>query len=381
LAWLFVLAAAEGTARAADIGSEGSLTAVEIHGFASQGFILTKDVSYLSAKTTEGSFRFSEVGINLTKSIGDRLRIGAQLFAQNLGPTGNYNAKMDWFYLDYRLFDWLGLRAGRAKIPFGLYNEINDIDSARNPILLPQSVYPIQNRNYLLAQTGGELYGYLKVGAAGALDYRAYAGTIYFDTTSTAGSPYQILRLDTPFVVGGRLLWETPIDGMRLGGSIQTLRLDTDLVIKNQIVNVEIPALLVVGSAEYAAHDLLVATEYSRWYVKADSSNGAVFPGTSLVASERAYAMINYRVTRWLQPGAYYALYFTDVDHRDGRDHYQHDVATTLRFDVTANWLVKLEGHYMHGTANLDPTLNGNRPLGALPANWSAFLAKTTAYF
>ena len=125
-----------------------------------------------------------------------------QLFAQDLGPTGNYNAKMDWFYLDYRWQDWLGFRAGRVKIPFGLYNEINDIDSARVPVLLPQSVYPSENRNYLLAQTGAELYGYLSCASAGALDYRSTAGTIFVDTTHAAGSPYQLQSFNVPYLVG-----------------------------------------------------------------------------------------------------------------------------------------------------------------------------------
>jgi hypothetical protein len=58
-----------------------------------------------------------------------------------------------------------------------------------------------------------------------------------------------------------------------------------------------------------------------------------------------------------------------------------HDFAGTLRFDVNAHWLVKLEGHFMHGTAGLDPTLNDNRSLDALTRNWAVFLAKTTAYF
>ena len=95
-----------------------------------------------------GSFEFAEVGINFTKALSDRLRLGVQLFARDLGPIGNYDAKFDWFYLDYRLSDWLGLRAGRVKLPFGLYNEINDVDAARVPILLPQSVYSTRNRDY-----------------------------------------------------------------------------------------------------------------------------------------------------------------------------------------------------------------------------------------
>jgi hypothetical protein len=206
---------------AVDIGSEDSLASVELHAFASQGFILSKYNNYLDVDTTHGSFQFSELGVNLTKNLTDRFRVGLQLFAQNLGPTGSYDIKADWFYLDYRFANWLGVRAGRVKIPFGLYNDSADIDSARVAVLLPQSVYPEENRNYLLAQTGGEVYGYASLRAAGALDYRAYAGTIFIDTTSTQPSPYQISSFSVPYLVGGRLMWETPVQGLRVGASLQ----------------------------------------------------------------------------------------------------------------------------------------------------------------
>ena len=116
--------------------------------------------AYLAAKSQRGSFDFNEVGINFTKSLGERLRFGIQFFARDVGPVGNDTPRVDWFFLDYRFTDWLGVRAGRLKVPFGLYNEVNDVDSARVPVLLPQAVYPILNRDLLLAQTGFELYGY-----------------------------------------------------------------------------------------------------------------------------------------------------------------------------------------------------------------------------
>ena len=116
---------------------------VEMHGFVSQGFIKTTNNNYL-ANSKRGSFEFTEVGINFTKSLSDRMRLGVQLFARDLGPVGDYKPQFDWFYLDYRFADWLGIRAGRTKLPFGLYNEINDIDSARvpnpaSPVGLPHS--------------------------------------------------------------------------------------------------------------------------------------------------------------------------------------------------------------------------------------------------
>lgn len=380
-------------ALAADIGSEDSLASVEMHAFVSQGLILTHGNNYLAADTTHGSFQFSELGVNLTKNLTDRFRVGLQLFAQDLGPTGNYDIKADWFYLDYRLANWLGVRAGRVKIPFGLYNDSADIDSARVAVLLPQSVYPEENRNFLLAQTGGELYGYARLHALGALDYRVYGGTIFLDTTTTSGSPYQVQNFNVPYLVGGRLLWETPLESLRIAGSVQALRLDATVLPITPMTNagatrappisanIQIPAVLWVASAEYIAGDLLLAAEYSRWYVGQDSSNAMVFPGGPTVISERAYGMATYRASKWLQSAVYYSVMFPNVDDRSGREHMQHDVSTTLRFDINSFWLIKAEAHYMIGTAGLDATLNNQTPLSSLQKSWGVFLLKTTAYF
>ena len=59
------------------------------------------------------------------------LRAGMQLFSRALGPRGNYAATFDWYYLDWHRWDAFGVRAGRVKLPFGLYNEQNDFDPAR----------------------------------------------------------------------------------------------------------------------------------------------------------------------------------------------------------------------------------------------------------
>ena len=129
--------------------------------------------------------------------------------------------------------------------------------------------------------------------------------------------------------------------------------------------------------------DLLLAAEYSRWYINLNSDDpGAIPPGsTTSTVMEMGYAMVAYRVAKWFQTGAYYSLLFPNVDNRSGRANEQHDIAATLRFDITDNWLVKLEGHCMVGTAGLTSALNGNAKLADLEKYWGAFLAKTTAYF
>jgi hypothetical protein len=364
-----------------------------VHGFVSQGFIKTTDNNYL-AESERGSFEFTEAGINVTKRLTDDLKLGVQLFTRDLGPVGNYDARFDWFYLDYRFYDWLGIRAGRTKLPFGLYNETSDIDAARVPVLLPQSLYPTTNRDYLLAQTGGELYGNIPLGPAGQLEYRLYGGTIFFDAGDSGD---QIGEVSVPYLAGGRLMWLTPVEGLQLGGSAQALRLDIDYVPPPEVleplemagelpadfsgtVHASIPAVLAVGSIEYAAYDFLVAAEYSRWFLSLESDVPAALPEAH-VTSERGYVMTSYRLASWFTPGVYYSVLFRDVNDRHGRDAYQHDVALTLRYDINPYWLVKVEGHYMRGTAILDPVLNDATPRDELTQDWGVFLAKTSAFF
>lgn len=360
--------------------------ALQIHAFVSQGYLRSSDNNYL-ADSKRGSFEFWEAGINVTRSLSDRVRVGIQLFSRDLGPLGDYKAKIDWAYLGYDWKDWLGIRAGRIKLPFGLYNDTSDIDAAHPTALLPQSVYPVANRDFLLAQTGVEIYGYRHFGALGSLDYRGYAGTIFLELPPPMlGAPLGVVRLTIPYVVGGRVMWEPPIEGIRLGVSLQRLRLETDLVdlrdpAMQRRPTANVPATLGVASAEYAKDDLLIAAEYSRWYSRVESSDPMLFPMTSR-RDERAYVLAAYRLSPWLEPSCYYSLFRPDYTHpHPGSSASQHDVAATVRFDINSYWLLKLEAHYMNGTAALSTTINPGLTLDQLTDHWLLFVAKTTMYF
>jgi hypothetical protein len=384
--WLTVVAilfflAGDGARAMADESAADSAPFVETHGFVSQGLILSTHNNYLT-QSKRGSVEFNEVGINFTKTLGDRMSAGVQLFARDLGAVGNYTPKIDWAYLDYRFADWFAARAGRLKVPFGLYNEVNDVDSARVPVLLPQSVYPILNRDILLAQTGGELYGYLRMGGAGSLEYRLYGGTLYIDPP-TAKPPLQLQDFQVPYVMGARLLWEAPFEGLRAGWGVQALRFDSTYTIPGAAgapattLTLGLPFVLWLASIEYAAHDLLLAAEYGRWKADVESNIGP----TTHTENERFYVMGSYRVTPWFAPGIYYSSLVPNVDKREGRENYQRDLAMTLRFDINPYWLWKLEGHFISGTADLSPDLNGGTALNLLSRDWAAFFVKTTAYF
>jgi hypothetical protein len=374
-AWVAALIAGiAGRALADDATGDAPL---QVHGFASQGALLTSDNNYL-ARTERGSLEFTEAGINFTKALDDRLSLGLQLFARDLGPEGTYSAKFDWLYLDYRWRDWLGMRAGRVKLPYGLYNDTSDIDAAQPVILLPQAVYPAINRDFLLAQTGLELYGYYSLGSAGALDYHAYLGTLYLSVP--ANSALQFGEIDVPYIVGGRLLWEAPIEGLRVGASALNGQVDGSYTVPGEAMSTTVTfqsrATNWLSSVEYLNRGIVLAAEYGRSVGK--TTLGAM---VTRRASERMYGLAGYRWTPWLQTTAYYSLLYPNVDQRSGQANHQYDAAGSLRFDITAHWIFKLEGHFLRGTAALSSDLNGGAPLADLVNQWWLVAAKTTVYF
>jgi hypothetical protein len=282
-------------------------------------------------------------------------------------------------------------------MPFGLYNEINDIDVARVPVLLPQSVYPVDHRAYLFAQTGAEVYGDVPLGSAGSLEYRAYGGTLFSEIPEEPAPGVSVETLSMRYVFGGRALWSPPLFGLRAGVSGQALRLDYEYGLSPELLgalqgldlvpadlSVPVPVKFRVtrwvASLQYAAYDLDLSAEYSRWIGEFESPMPLLLPPH--VVNERYFVMASYRVSSWFTPGVYYSGYYPNVKDRRGRQAHQHDLAVTVRYDLNLNWLLKLEAHYMRGTAALDNrALNDGVEQSELNPSWGLLIVKTTAYF
>src|SRR6266567_1213150 len=150
---------------------------VQIHGFASQGFVYTDHNNWLSMHSSHGSGAFTDFGANVSTQVTDRLHIGAQVYDRNLGNIGEWHPSIDWAFADYRIKPWFGLRGGKVKTVLGLYNDTQDLDFLRTFALLPQSVYPTDIRDATIAHLGGDIYGSASLPHHfGAISYTAYAG-------------------------------------------------------------------------------------------------------------------------------------------------------------------------------------------------------------
>ena len=373
---------------------------IEIHGFASEGGFISTANDYIG-DSSRGSLRLFEAGINVSSQLDERLRVGLQIFSRTQGDFRTEAPRLDWAYGDYRWQPWLGLRAGVIKMPFGLYNESVDIDQARLPILLPQSVYPIRNRDALLSHTGFALYGSRPLGAGGELDYQVWFGTLDIPENALELSGATLDEVDTRYVTGAQVYWHPPLDGLRIGGTVLQASIDFRLQLSAENIEALIAADLVppdydgrlrisqrpttflVGSAEYVAGDWLFAAEYSRWLKRQESSLPQVLPLLEEDA-ERFYVMATRRLSARFETGGYVSVTHADASDRTGQGMgfaepfhaFQRDVAATLQLDVNEHWLWKAEAHLIDGTSELRAAANPD------PARtWGLFLFKTTVSF
>ena len=239
-ATLIAMATATG---AADLGS-----GILVGGFVSQGYLNSEDNVFLLPNGREGSGAFNEAAVIVSADPVDRVRVGIQLMGRDFGASQDSAVRVDWAYGDYRWRDQLGLRAGRIKLPYGLYNQERDVDMLRTSVLLPQSVYSETDRNLLLAYEGVGLYGNVVLGGAGDLDYELVLGSLNIplegsddaarliadvsamqagevgaeiaalyglspDSVTAVPAAVADAQLAVPRVYGGSLIWNTPLSG------------------------------------------------------------------------------------------------------------------------------------------------------------------------
>ncbi|MEP6668125.1 MAG: hypothetical protein ABJF10_03175 [Chthoniobacter sp.] len=381
-------------------------SSIQFGGFVSQGFLVNTGHNNYLGETSKGTFDFREYAVNASYAIG-QFRFGMQVFGQKLGEYGDDKLDIDWATADYQPAQWFGLRAGRVKMPRGLYNEALDLDSVRPFVLLPQSVYDARLRDFNAAFNGAMIFGNIGLKKLGSLDYRVFYGDIPIATDSGASDyfnndfPSASLDFKMDSVVGGSLFWNTPLSGLRVGysyNSFENLRSTREATLQ---LSPLAPLARVVGTKQtdhYGRH--LFSIEYTKgdWVLAAEAGREeAIYHiGTSGVriadtdfTSNYFYVSAARRINRWLELGAYYS-YSRDSESLIGSTTVQiskqpaltqADLALSARFDISDHLIFKLEGHYMDGAGKIFDTVQNPQPVAGRDAAWFLFAAKLTYSF
>lgn len=330
------------------------LDRIQIHGFASQGYLLSNRYNYLNAETEDGTVEFNEFGLNVMSSMTDRLRLGIQLLARDLGDDGNDEITVDWAFGDYRYRNWLGVRFGQFKRALGMYNQSRDIDAARTGVFLPFGLYYEGYRISQKSVKGAELYGTIPGYSLGSFEYQIQYGTLDsgFESYYSSGET-KVDVANNAYVL--YLKWNTPLEGLKVIGEFDQFAWTTTTAMDEGEIVYDTDFTEWVVGLEYMRGNLTFAAEYN----ERKSEMGSFYTFTSL----DYYGMLNYRLTDWLELGTSYSVSYDDKDDKDGENMalrglpkaaaWRKDLAVSTRFDINEYWIVKLEGHWINGLSGV----------------------------
>jgi hypothetical protein len=356
---LLLVCACTGTVSAQDLSN------IQIHGFATQGFLYSSTNNFLGANTSAGTLQWTDGAVSVSDAISDKLRVGIQLHMSQLGEFGGPEVQVDWASGDYKVNDYAGFRAGKIKTPLGLFNDSQDVDAVHLWALLPQGMYPLANRSFYLSILGGEFYGAAKLGPkAGTLIYRGYVG--YRSLDINGGYQNQInsgvAELDTDLgqaytppttpaggnVYGGDIRWKTPLKGLLIGTStmIADLHGSQGAVTFGQPMNG-----IEQHYAQFERGKFFADGEYRRQPVAFYEAAGPIYVPIPL-DWRSWYVMGGYHVSEKLQVGSYYS-HFVDAGGGENTSlpaNYSKDWTISGRYDFNPYFYAKLEEHFVHGT-------------------------------
>jgi hypothetical protein len=207
------------SASADDVGER-----VDLHGFGGWASGKTNDPNIYLAGRPEWDYRTADFNLNVTGNVTDRLKIVGQTAFVEEADGGHVD--LSYAFAEWKFNDAFKLRAGQVKQPFGISTEVFAVGTLRPFYALPQGIYGpiglVSDSYKGIGLTGSKPLG------RWSLSYDVYAGGIdleeylppeaYLHGEPVSGSTQEELE-STRNVIGGRLVFNTPVDGLSFGAS------------------------------------------------------------------------------------------------------------------------------------------------------------------
>jgi hypothetical protein len=380
--WLAVAAALAGLAAPA------AALDYQVHGFAAQGFALSGGNNIIG-DSMHGNYQYFELGVNGTVETDFGVRLAAQEVVRRSGELDDGELRLDYGFADWQALGGgavdLGVRAGRVKNPFGLFNDTRDVVFTRPGILLPLSVYQETQgaRSLLFSSDGGQLYGgwshdeqytSLTVTRAADFDVREHDKRVFF-----AGSPGFGGELRFSDFLMGRLMHEWGA-GVRVAASYLAANLAYQPASTDPFpVAGDLDFQLYVLSGRYDAERYSLTAEYQLTHSQGN------FGAPVHSKGDGGYVQVDYRFAPQWSAMARLDASYTDRNDRDGdqcgtggfgppRD--RHECFTLgagagLRWQPDTRWGVWGEYYRFDGTSQVPTIENLGR---SKEPHWDLFL-------
>ena len=333
--------------------------------FVSQTAIYTSDYNFLSQSDDRVSFDLWEAGLLVSSAVRDKLTFSAQILGRKVSDTSGDDLRVDYAFFSYPFYqtmtDTIGVRLGRIRSSYGLYNETRDIPHTRTGIVMPQSIYFDMTRNSFYSADGIEIFGYRDIG-----DQRLSAQIFVSKPVADEDETGEVAQLGPTNLEGDKSLlakisYGSEYDGFRTSFTYYRPEYTGDVSFPIGPIEFEDDdassySESMITSLEYNQFDWSLTAEYLRHKFQTNIPDLSRIPGKQAKNSgyeEAFYLQGLYRLNeRWET----YVRYDSTERHvnRTLADHEKwHDINIGGSFRPNENWLLRAEVHYIEGLSRL----------------------------
>jgi len=369
--------------------------AFQVHGFAMQAGIYTSDNSFGGDSDDAVSTDYNEAGLNFSAEIFQWLRFSTQAVTRNAGNYDTGALRTDYFQFDFALINntsnntgnsssnKAGIRVGRVKNAYGLFNDTRDVAHTRPSIYVPPIIYWEQLRDIMLFRDGGALY-WDNSGDYGTLSFDGGVGkpnitermateVLFFDVDH--------IEADDPRVVVARLLWEDAGGNLRLALSTLQAKSGVDVGFEG-----EFTAKLYLASLQYSTERWQLTSEAAFFNYTLSIDDPFLSTLSRNTYGDAIYVQYAWFFTPSWQVYARYDVGYFDRHDRDGDSFepmqpaaaaFSRDAGIGARWDISDSWMLSVEAHYIEGMLALsivdNPQIRSGNPYWNLVAAELAF--------
>ncbi|WP_317931504.1 hypothetical protein [Halioxenophilus sp. WMMB6] len=387
-------------------------------GYFSQGLVYSPDNPFYD-NSTGTSLDYRELGLTGGWQVNTDLRFAGQFLSRKVGDLDDGSPQIDFLLMDYSFLSLddvsAGIRVGRVKTPYGIYNRTRDVPHARPGVFVPQSVYFETFRDALLSADGGNLYLNLRC-CWGDLGIDLIAGTAHIDNNVVEYQAYQQNingRFEEVDISGFKIAYSPAVlSNLNIGFSLLDVSTELDNAARistaelqagvsdlldnpqnfvHYITATRIEPMLKLFSLQYNWRNWVFTSEYLEVAIKMSDLEVLYFPLEAVSANLQGY----YAQTEWMPSDklSLYARYehlVYDTGDRDGEafavqtggnpvTQYNEAVTVGARwyfnpdFSLTGEWSWNQGAAFINGPDNID--------YQALQEDWDFLVLQLSYHF
>lgn len=270
-------------------------------------------------------------------------------------------------------FGAVGLQLGRMKQNSGLFPVNGYLFNLPADEILVQTSNLKDNKEKFAGIIGIGFFGTLPAGVSyqfqyGTLESSAVNSIMRFFIQDADALKH---NLDVDYAYMGSFQWMTPIEGIRLGGTLYNLRMgynhlnsSDNIRLSSEMERLDLYRLNSIRTSLESTRELTGNLKLTAEFFQNKSE--LLHSGTAqkAVTGEGYLGGVTYQVTDWFELGSYYSIYYTDRSDKEGKEWVSQgkqaarawikDFAVTSRIDINEKWILKIEGHLMNGLAGVE---------------------------